>query len=162
MRKRDESRVLELRPIGYVQNQIQPGRDVTWESIESDIVVDEQWADGLEGVEEFSHIIIVFWLDRPSGEESPLKVHPEAREDMPLVGVFATRSPQRPSPLALTTVRLLSREGNTLRVRGLDAFDGTPVLDIKPYLPRGDQEPTATVPKWLHRLWEDQESEPNG
>ncbi len=155
------SKVLQLQPIGHVQNQVQPGQDAIWERIDSRIVIDEEWADGLDGLEEFSHVIVIFWLDRPQDRESPLKVHPEARRDMPLVGVFATRSPQRPNPLALTTVKLLAREGNVLHVRGLDAFDATPVLDIKPYLTRGDQRTRVRVPKWLLRLWEEQDRDTN-
>jgi tRNA-Thr(GGU) m(6)t(6)A37 methyltransferase TsaA len=159
------SQVLELRPIGHVKNGIQPGELVTWEEIDSQVVIDPEWGSGLEGLEEFSHIIVIFWLDRPREEEEKLgpllKVHPEAREDMPLVGVFATRSPHRPNPIALTVVELLGRDGNVLHVRGLDAFNGTPVLDIKPYLTRGDLKKAASVPKWLHKLWEEQD-EANG
>ncbi len=163
MTKPDSSGPLELRPIGHVENEIQPGQHVTWEDVESQIVVDPEWGDGLEGLEEFSHIIVLFWLDRPkeTDKELPLKVRPEAREDMPLVGLFATRSPHRPNPIGLTTVELLAREANILRVRGLDAFDGTPILDIKPYLVRGYMKVAATAPSWLARLWEEQD-EPRG
>ena len=152
----DSGEVLELRPIGHVENDIQPGQDVAWEAVESQIVIDPEFAEGLDGVEEFSHIVILSWLDRPRDKQTPLKVHPEAREDMPLVGVFATRSPVRPNPIGLTAVELFGLNGNVLLVRGLDAYDGTPVLDIKPYLIRGDMKPEASVPKWLQRLWEEQ------
>jgi tRNA-Thr(GGU) m(6)t(6)A37 methyltransferase TsaA len=146
--------VLEVRPIGRVENHVEPGQHVIWERVDSRVVIDDQWADGLAGVEGFSHVIVLFWLDSPEEQDVPLKVHPQARADMPLVGVFATRSPHRPNPIAVTTVRLLRRQGNVLHVRGLDAFNGTPVLDIKPYLTRGDRKTRATVPPWLHRLWE--------
>jgi tRNA (Thr-GGU) A37 N-methylase len=73
---------------------------------------------------------------------------------LPLVGVFATRSPKRPNPIAITVVPLLRLEGNVLHVKGLDMADGTPVLDIKPYLTRGDRVEDARVAEWLHRLWE--------
>jgi len=157
MAKPDLGKVLVLRPVGHVENEIQPGQDVIWEAIDSQVVIDNEWTDALQGLEEFSHIVVIFWLDKPKDEELPLKVHPEAREDMPLVGVFGTRSPRRPNPIGLTTVELLTRDENILRVRGLDAFDGTPVLDIKPYLIRDDMKPTAAVPKWLHRLWKEQD-----
>lgn len=150
--------VLALHPIGRVENGIQPGERVTWEHIQSRVVVDERWAEGLDGLAEFSHVVILFWLDRPQDEETPLRVHPEAREDMPLVGLFATRTPLRPNPIGMTTVELLRVEDNALHVRGLDAFDETPVLDIKPYLIRGDLKPRATVPDWLHDLWERHDS----
>jgi tRNA-Thr(GGU) m(6)t(6)A37 methyltransferase TsaA len=134
--------VLTLRPIGYVENGVKKGEQAIWEEMESRIVLDGQWAKGLQG------------LDGPNETEVPLQVHPEAKDDLPLVGLFATRTPLRPNPIGLTSVELLSVEGTTLRVRGLDAFDGTPVLDIKPYLIRGDLKPEASVPRWLRQLWE--------
>ncbi len=72
---------------------------------------------------------------------------------MPLRGIFATRSPHRPNPIAITPVRLLERQGVRLYVQGLDAFEGTPILDLKPYLRRGDLIPEATTPAWLEKLW---------
>jgi len=147
-------RVLTLRPIGHVENEVQKGQQAIWEDMESHIVLDARWEEALQGLDEFSHIVVVFWLDRADETQVSLRVHPEAREDMPLVGLFATRTPLRPNPVGLTTVELLSVEGTTLRVRGLDAFDGTPVLDIKPYLIQGDLKPEASVPGWLRRLWE--------
>lgn len=152
-------RLLTLKPIGYVESEVQSGEQAIWEGLEARIVLDPQWEEGLQGLDEFSHIIVVFWLDRPNEAEVPLKVHPEAEQDLPLVGLFATRTPLRPNPIGLTTVELLSLEGTTLRVRGLDAFDGTPVLDIKPYLVRGDFKPDASVPGWLRQLWERADSE---
>jgi tRNA-Thr(GGU) m(6)t(6)A37 methyltransferase TsaA len=143
-----------LKPIGYVESAVQRGEQAIWEELEARIVLDSQWQEGLQGLDEFSHIIVIFWLDRPDEAEVPLKVHPQAKEDLPLVGLFATRTPLRPNPIGLTTVELLSVDGTTLRVKGLDAFDGTPVLDIKPYLVRGDQKPDALVPGWLRQLWE--------
>lgn len=158
MRRPDSPRVLELSPIGHVENGVHPGHEVTWEEIDSKILIYPEWAEGLEGLDEFSHIVVLFWLDRPRQEGTPLKVHPEAREDLPLVGVFATRSPMRPNAIGLTAVELLSKDGNTLCIRGLDAYHGTPVLDIKPYLVRGDMKCGATIPKWLRRLWEEQDT----
>jgi tRNA-Thr(GGU) m(6)t(6)A37 methyltransferase TsaA len=149
---------LTLEPIGHVENEIQPGEHVIWEEIDSRVVIDEQWAEGLDGLAEFSHVVVLFWLDRPRETETPLKIHPEAKEDLPLVGLFATRTPYRPNPIGMTTVQLLRVEGDILHVRGLDAFDGTPVLDIKPYLVRGDLKQEASVPGWLHDLWERHDS----
>jgi tRNA-Thr(GGU) m(6)t(6)A37 methyltransferase TsaA len=150
--------VLTLEPIGHVENDVQLGERVIWEEIDSRVVIDEQWVEGLEGLAEFSHVVVLFWLDRPRETKIPLKVHPEAKGDLPLVGLFATRTPHRPNPIGMTSVQLLRVEGNSLHVRGLDAFDGTPVLDIKPYLPRGDVKGKASVPGWLHDLWERHDS----
>ena len=153
MTKCHSQKMLTLRPIGHVENGVPAGEHVTWEEIDSRVVVYEPWVEGLQGLEGFSHVVIIFWLDRPSDSETPVKVHPQGEEDLPLVGLFATRAPMRPNPIGITTVRLLSLEGDTLHLRGLDAFDGTPVLDVKPYLTRGDLKAEASVPEWLHELW---------
>jgi tRNA-Thr(GGU) m(6)t(6)A37 methyltransferase TsaA len=142
-----EESALTLRPIGQVV------RGDRGEEGEAEIEIDPAWADALDGIEGFSHIWVVWWLDRSDGPPDGLRVHPERREEMPLVGIFATRSPQRPNPVAITAVRLLERRGAQLRVQGLDACQGTPVLDLKPYLRRGDQIHGATAPDWLERLW---------
>ena len=146
-------RALVCHPIGYVDNEISPGQDVRWEEIDSRLVIEEKFSEALEGIEGFSHLFVIFWLHAKEGEP-PLKVHPEQREDMPLVGVLATRAPMRPNPIGLTAVQLLKRRGNVLLVKGLDAYHGTPILDLKPYLPRGDSIPEARVPGWIERLWE--------
>jgi tRNA-Thr(GGU) m(6)t(6)A37 methyltransferase TsaA len=143
---------LTLRPIGVVHNSVSSGRrEVEWEKIESEIEVNSEWADALDGIEDFSHVWVLFYLSGSPLPESP-RTRPQGRDDAPLVGRFATRSPVRPNPIGLTPVELLAIEGNRLQVMGLDAFDGTPVLDLKPYLPRGDSIPHARVPEWLTRL----------
>ena len=87
----------------------------------------------------------------PKEERRIIKVHPRGRSDMPLLGAFATRTRLRPNPLGLTLVELLEVEGNVVTVRGLDAFDGTPVLDIKPFDYR-DVAEDARVPEWWMKL----------
>jgi tRNA-Thr(GGU) m(6)t(6)A37 methyltransferase TsaA len=79
----------------------------------------------------------------------PAKIYPKGREDLPLVEFFATRSPNRPNPVGKTTVRLLQRRDNMLRVEGLDAINGTPVIDIKPFIPWSDSPVKAEVPQWM-------------
>ncbi len=101
----------------------------------------DEYAPGLEGLDGFSHLILLSYLDRVTPEErGTLKVKPRRfiREgaspaEVPIVGVFSTASPHRPNPIAVTIVRLLRREGSRLEVDGLDLFDSTPVVDIKPY-----------------------------
>lgn len=140
----DSERELILHPIGQVI-----GGDQEVASIE----IDATWTEALDGIEDFSHIWVVWWLDRFESPPASLRVHPEGRNELPLVGLFATRSPHRPCPIAMTAVRLLGRQAQLLRVEGLDALVGTPVLDIKPYLRRGDLIPNAVMPEWLERLW---------
>ena len=99
-----------------------------------------EFEPGLADIEGFSHLFVLWEFDRADGFD--LIAHPPTDESRPH-GVFATRSPRRPNPIGLTVVELLGREGASLRVRGVDMLDGTPVLDIKPYLssvPRGEAE----------------------
>jgi tRNA-Thr(GGU) m(6)t(6)A37 methyltransferase TsaA len=125
----------------------------------SEIMIDAVWAEALDGIEDFSHIWVVWWIDRFDEPPERLLVHPEGRSEMPLVGLFATRSPHRPCPVGITAVRLLRRHGTKLYVEGLDAFEGTRVLDIKPYLRRGDLIEDAGAPEWLERLWQIHDAE---
>lgn len=144
-----------LRPIGRVRNQVKEWVDVVWEDIESEVALDPRWADALSGLAEFSHIWVIGWLDRLTEDErgTRCRVHPRGREDVPPVGLFATRSPRRPNPIAITAVPLLGIQGSVLRVKGLDMLDGTPVLDLKPYLARGDRVNGTRAPLWIRRLW---------
>jgi len=138
-------------PIGVVKNQFQRKPSRGWENALSQIIVDEKWTLALQGLEEFSHVIVLFWLHRARRQVS-LHVHPQGRQDMPAVGLFATRTPVRPNPIGLRVVELVSRKANVLQVRGLDALNGTPILDIKPYLPQGDCITQTRIPAWLRRL----------
>ncbi|MDP3062861.1 MAG: tRNA (N6-threonylcarbamoyladenosine(37)-N6)-methyltransferase TrmO [Chloroflexota bacterium] len=140
-----------LRPIGHVVSPVAEPSQQEWESVVSEVVVDDAYAEALDGIEEFSHIIVIFYFHR-SEPPTALRIHPERRQELPLVGIFATRSPMRPNPIGVTTVRLLERRGNVLRVQGLDAIDGTPVLDIKPHIPIADACEGARVPRWIDVL----------
>ena len=107
-------------------------------------------AEALDGIQSFSHIWVIYWFhgnDTPEKRRT-LKVHPRGNPANPLTGVFATRSPARPNLLGLNACRLVRREGHRLEVEGLDAWDGSPVLDIKPYLHPLDSFPQATFPQW--------------
>ncbi len=143
---------MKLEPIGVVNNEFERKPADGWQGVVSQVVIDDRWTPALEGLEGFSHIIVLFWLNRVS-ERVLLHVRPQRRQDMPEVGLFATRTPMRPNPIGLRVVRLVSKEDNVLTVRGLDAFDGSPVLDVKPYLPRGDCIIRTRIPAWLERLW---------
>ncbi len=145
------AQVIQFEPIGVVRNAMtEAHRNAHWEDLVSDIIVADAWRDALDGLEQFSHIWVIFYLDRIGAPGAP-RVRPMGRDDMPLVGRFATRTPARPNPIGICAVALLQVRGNVLRVRGLDALDGTPVLDLKPYLPRGDAIPDARVSDWVRR-----------
>ena len=146
---------INLVPIGQVINDIEYPSHVKWETITSEVVIAPQLVEALDGIDGFSHVLIIFYLHKVGEDRrSRLKVHPQGKRELPLVGVFATRSPVRPNPIGITVVKLLERQENVLKVLGLDAYDGTPVLDVKPYLRRGDRIEEATMPDWLLRLWE--------
>jgi tRNA-Thr(GGU) m(6)t(6)A37 methyltransferase TsaA len=140
-----------LEPVGFVKTEAL-GKEVRGKEVISRIFFREEYAETLEGVEEFSHLFVLFWLDRMSSEDRRvIKVRPRGRSDMPLLGIFATRTPHRPNPIGLTRVRLLKVEGNVITVQGLDAFDGTPVLDIKPF-DSWDTTENFRVPEWWKKL----------
>ena len=142
-----------FKPIGVVRNEIKEPRRDGWEKVTSEIVVDESLAEGLDGLEEYSHILVVFWMHKVPPVRQPVcKIHPQGRADLPLVGLFATRSPYRPNPVGVSAPRLVERKGNVLRVVGLDAIDGTPVLDIKPYLPHLDAPADYRGPDWVSKF----------
>lgn len=149
-----EKTTITYSPIGMIHNGIDEAHhDTPWPDIESAIVLDPEWEPALEGLEQFSHIWVIFHFHKSTEPDSP-RVHPMRRPDLPLVGRFATRSPQRPNGIGICAVELLEIQGATLRVRGLEALDGTPVLDIKPYMARGDAIENTRVGEWVRDLWE--------
>ncbi|MDH4068439.1 MAG: tRNA (N6-threonylcarbamoyladenosine(37)-N6)-methyltransferase TrmO, partial [Dehalococcoidia bacterium] len=108
------------------------------------IEVFKEFEEGLQDIEGFSHIVVIYWFHRSRGYHLSVKT---PWDDIPH-GLFATRSPHRPCPLGLTVAQLVAREGNVLKVKGLDAIDGTPVLDIKPYISSIDEQ-SAVKSGWL-------------
>jgi tRNA (adenine37-N6)-methyltransferase len=139
-----------VKPIGHVENGVQDIRFDDWTSLFSRLVIDQAYVEALDGLEEFSHLLVICRLHLPG--KVLLKRHPRDRGDLPLVGIFATRSQLRPNRLGLHLVRLVEKRGKELVVQGLDVIDGTPVLDIKPYIPRQDVAANAVVPEWTNRL----------
>jgi tRNA-Thr(GGU) m(6)t(6)A37 methyltransferase TsaA len=143
---------INLTPIGFVKNAVTEPQGEDWQTIISEIIVNEDMKEALSGIGEFSHIIVIYWMHKtPASQRSIKKVHPKRNLNLPLVGVFATRSPARPNPIGIATVKLLECRDNILKVIGLDAIDGTPVLDIKPHIPGSDSPTPARIPGWLTR-----------
>lgn len=146
----DENRKITLKPLGKAKNNVLKPMLPGWKEVVTEIVIDKGYAKGLDGIEDYSHVIIVYWMDQE--RECHLKHHPQGREDIPYVGIFACRCPQRPNRIAISTVELVGRKGNILKVLGLDIVDGTPILDIKPYTPQYDSVVKAKVPNWVNKL----------
>ena len=125
---------IRLQPIGYVKNnQIRDPKKKNWAEIKSKIILNPELVDALEGIEEYPYIIVIFWLNLITERGRRIKKLSCRKINRKTVGVLASRVPFRPNPVGITTVKLIKRKKNTLIVKGLDAFDGTPVLDIKPY-----------------------------
>jgi tRNA-Thr(GGU) m(6)t(6)A37 methyltransferase TsaA len=144
---------VNARAIGVVHNGVAEGRDEDWGDVVSELHLDEELARGLDGVDGFSHVLVVYWMHESSFEVArDLVRRPRGRDDMPELGIFAQRAKHRPNPIGITAVAVVDRDGAVLRVRGLDAIDGTPLLDVKPYFPEFDRIEAPTVPEWATRL----------
>ena len=147
---------MQLDPIGVVRSPVRDAVDDAWGDAIAEIHVEEALAPGLEGLDQWSHAVIIFFMHQATFDPATdLRRRPRGLASMPETGIFAQRARHRPNPIGISAVELAGIEGNVLRVRGLDAVDGTPVLDIKPYAPGFDSVPNAVVPEWFERLMED-------
>ena len=139
---------IEMTPIGVVRSGERDVRRQDWSRVRSEVELRPELADTLEGLDGFSHVIVVGWLDQIPGElRERRQSHPGGDDRLPLLGSFALRG-ARPNPVAVTVCRLRGIKGSTLRVEGLDLVDGTPVLDVKPYIAVYDAVPDAKLPRW--------------
>jgi len=159
---------MKLRPVGVVSSPLQKPTlvaedgDLSWKPrspqpddgmVVADIIIDDDLDGIMDGIEEFSHLLVLFWAHMvPPEGRSIRKGHPMGRRDMPLTGIFATCSPARPNTICATVVRLLERKDNILTVEGLDALDGSPVVDIKPYNPSYYPDGEVRLSGWLDQL----------
>ena len=143
--RRETIESFQLNPIGTVKHQ---GKQTFLEIL-------PPYAPALDGLAGFSHVWVLYWFhenDTPA-ERATLKVHPRRDPANPLTGVFATRAPVRPNLIGLSVCRILKISGNTVEVADLDAKDGSPLLDLKPYIPQGDSLPDAATPEWVKRIF---------
>ncbi len=138
---------INFKAIGTVHSEIKE-RGTGHRLATATIEIDPALTEALDKLDDFSHIIVIFWFHQ-SRTPAPLKVTPRHHGLTSPIGVFASRSPDRPNPIGKSTVKLLKREGNILTVEGLDAIEGTPVLDIKPYIPGVDSAEGAIAPPWM-------------
>jgi tRNA-Thr(GGU) m(6)t(6)A37 methyltransferase TsaA len=127
-----------MEPIGVIHTPFHEGDEIPIQPVFSQaagqVEVFAEFSDGLQGIEGMSHIILLYVLHRSEGYSLLVKPFLDDR----MRGLFATRHPRRPNPIGLSVVRLLRRDGATLEVEGIDVLDGTPLLDIKPYVPDFD------------------------
>lgn len=145
-------------PIGVISSPRVDLTDDNWGSVESVITVDspELTQEALAELHTFSHIEVIYHLHRVPPEEIERGArHPRGRVDWPKVGILAQRAKARPNLIGLSRCQLLSVDGRTLRVRGLDAINGSPVLDIKPYLAEFGPIGDVVQPDWSHDVMKD-------
>ncbi|HIE37810.1 MAG TPA: tRNA (N6-threonylcarbamoyladenosine(37)-N6)-methyltransferase TrmO [Anaerolineales bacterium] len=139
---------LICRPIGVIHSPFQEKRETpiqaAFSKAEGTVEVAPEYAAGLKDLEGFSHIILLYWFHQSEGPRLTVRPFLDREER----GLFATRYPARPNPIGISVVELLGREGNRLRVRGVDVLDGTPLLDIKPFVPTFDHREGTEV-GWL-------------
>jgi tRNA-Thr(GGU) m(6)t(6)A37 methyltransferase TsaA len=144
---------VNLDPIGVVKSPVKQPVDEHWGQVIAEVQITDSLAPGLAGIEQFSHVIVIFFMHQYTfAPATHLIRRPQERTDMPEVGIFAQRAKHRPNPIGITAVELIERRGGVLVVKGLDAIDGTPVLDIKPYCPAFDSRPAARTPQWFETL----------
>lgn len=139
---------LICRPIGTIRSPFRERQGMPIQSALSDaegtVEVDPAYAAGLEDIEGFSHLILIYWFHGSTGYNLTVRPFLDQQER----GLFSTRYPARPNPIGISVVELVRREGNELRVRGVDVLDGTPLLDIKPFVPTFDHREGTRV-GWL-------------
>lgn len=150
-----------ITPIGQVRGGRAEAIDDDWGASRAVIALDPErfTGDALAGLDQFSHAEVIFLFDKVPPEKIETGArHPRGRADWPLTGIFAQRGKNRPNRLGLTTCRIVAVKGLELEVEGLDAIDGTPVIDIKPvmrqFLPRGDLRQPAWVDELMAEYWE--------
>jgi tRNA-Thr(GGU) m(6)t(6)A37 methyltransferase TsaA len=146
-----EQDIIKLKPIGIIHSPYHAGQTPYQGCGREEIChieVFDQFAEGLKDIEGFSHIVLIYWLHKSKGYSLMVTTPWDTKPH----GLFTTRSPNRPCPLGLSVVRLVTREKNILKVKDLDAIDGTPLLDIKPYIPTIDEKTDIKIGWFENKL----------
>ena len=143
-------KIIKLKPIGFAENKIKKSRFGNFKGEISEIILDKKFIGALKGINDYSHLIIVYWMDKM--KDYVISHRPQGNPEAPIVGIFACRCAQRPNPVGITTVKLLKASQNKLTVKGLDVLDKTPIIDIKPYWPQYDKADNWKIPAWVNKL----------
>ncbi len=144
---------IQLNPIGFVSSPVTERMDENWGEIKSKIILNSEYAGAFSGLEDFSHAIIVTFLHQAKfDKEKHLQRRPRNLETMPKVGILSQRAKNRPNPIGITAVEIISVGDGYLEVAGLDAINETPVLDVKPYYRHYDKIDNCKTPEWVDRL----------
>ncbi len=146
---------MEFVIIGEVKSPVTEAVDMNWGEVISEIVLKPEYAPGLLGLGDFSHAMILTSLHEARYDpDVHLRRHPQERQDMPLLGIFAQRARHRPNRIGVTACEIVEVTETSVKVRALDAIDGTPVIDVKPYVPVYDKK-DATIPEWMEKMMKD-------
>ena len=140
---------MDIEPIGFVSSAEHDAARQEWSRVRSQVRLRDGLKAALLGLEDYSHVIVIGWLDQiPQELRERLQAYPAGDDRLPLQGALALRGGARPNPIAVTVCRLERIEDGTLYLEGLDLVDGTPILDVKPYIAHYDAVPKAKLPKW--------------
>ncbi len=143
---------MEFVIIGAVKSPVTEAVDMNWGAVISEIVLKPEFAPGLLGLGDFSHAMILTFLHEAKYvPEVHLRRHPQERQDMPFLGIFAQRARHRPNRIGVTACEIVEVTEGSVKVRALDAINGTPVIDVKPYVPVYDRK-DATIPEWMENM----------
>ena len=148
--------MIKLDPVGVIKNNRKEVKDDYWGNVISEIILSEEFSEeALWGLKEFSHVEILFYMDKVK-EEKIVKGarHPRGDKNLPKVGIFSQRGKNRPNKLGLSRAKILKVEGKSLFLEGLDAVDGTPILDIKPYTKCFLPQEETVEPSWIKEIME--------
>ncbi|EOP60138.1 hypothetical protein IKQ_06028 [Bacillus cereus VDM053] len=148
--------LITMSSIGEVTSIIDEKVYEKWGEIVSTIIINPGYKEGLIGLEEYSHVMVIFFMDQFKEEQNQSWIRkPRGIETLAKKGCFAQRTKYRPNPIGISTVEILSIDDNVITVKGLDANNKTPVLDIKPYIPEFDSRKDTCVPVWMKELMKD-------
>ena len=143
-----------FKPVAFVKNSRKEVIDDFWGSVVSEIeLANEVPTEAFENIEHFSHLEIIFYFDKV--DKIVYSGRPRSNPDYPIVGIFAQRKKDRPNHIGLTTVELIEHYGRSIKVKNLDAIDGTPILDIKPVFEEFSPKNEIKQPKWVEDLMKD-------
>ena len=144
---------IKMTPIGFVRSSVTERVDESWGKVTARIDLLPEYKGSLLGLADFSHAIIVTYLHLAKYIPAKhLQRRPQGLKSMPVVGLFSQRVKDRPNPIGVSSVEIVNIKEDSLEVRGLDAIDTTPVIDIKPYFPHFDKIDNPRVPEWVNRL----------
>ncbi|MCZ8519731.1 MULTISPECIES: SAM-dependent methyltransferase [Paenibacillus] len=146
--------MITMKPVAYVRNSRETTEDDYWGEVISSIELADGYTEqSLVGIEDFSHVEVIFYFDKVKDDNIEIDArHPRNNKAYPKVGIFAQRGKNRPNKIGLTTVELIKREGKKIYVKGLDAINETPVLDLKPVMKEFAQPREIKQPLWVTDL----------